>query len=351
MPKILSIQYLRGAAALMVVFFHADGMALEYFHSGWPSFGAAGVDMFFVISGFIMWITTASAPTTPVSFVVSRIIRVVPLYWAMTLLLYVGWMLFRDVASLPPVWNLIRSLLFIPFVSPRTGDIQPLLIAGWTLNFEMFFYAVFACGLLIVRRHRMLFVCTVLGGLVALPLVITPSGAVALTYTSPLLIEFMIGCLLGIMYERNALPRPTVAAFLLVIGCGLLLTSTILSAADLTAVRFFHWGLPAFLIVTGALGLEPVLKEWRLPLLLGDASYSIYLTHGAALAMLKTIVLMEGKGASPAVTAAFVVIGCVASVLTGIAVFHAVEKPLVAGCKALVMSLRLTPSVAGRRTL
>ena len=347
MPKILSIQYLRAAAALMVVFFHADGMALEYFHFGWPSFGAAGVDMFFVISGFIMWITTASARTTPVSFVVSRIIRVVPLYWVMTLLLYMGWMVFRDAASLPPVWNLVRSLLFIPFVSPRTGEIQPLLIAGWTLNFEMFFYAVFACGLLLTRRHRALFVGTVLGGLVALPLVATPSGAVALTYTSPLLIEFMIGCLLGIVYERNALPRPAVAAFLLIIGCCLLLTSTMLSAADLTAFRFFHWGLPAFLIVTGALGLEPVLKEWRLPLLLGDASYSIYLTHGAALASLKTIILMVGVGASPAVTAVFVVAGCVASVLAGIVVFHAVEKPLVAGCKALVMSLRLTPSVAG----
>ncbi|MDH8644554.1 acyltransferase family protein, partial [Klebsiella pneumoniae] len=78
MPKILSIQYLRAAAALMVVFFHADGMAEEYLNFGGLPFGAAGVDIFFVISGFIMWITTASERTTPASFAVTRIIRIVP---------------------------------------------------------------------------------------------------------------------------------------------------------------------------------------------------------------------------------------------------------------------------------
>lgn len=247
--------------------------------------------------------------------------------------------------------ELVRSLLFIPYVSPRTGGIEPLLIAGWTLNFEMFFYAIFACGLLIARRHRALFVCMVLGGLVALPLVVTPSGPVALTYTSPLLMEFMIGCLLGIMYERKALPRPAVALFLLVIGCGLLLSSGTLSAADISAARFFYWGLPAFLIVTGALGLEPLLKERRLPMLLGDASYSIYLTHGAALAMLKTIILILGTGEGVMVTAIFMMTGCVASVLVGVAAFYLLETPLVAGGKALVARFRRTRSVSREQTV
>ncbi|MBB5054495.1 exopolysaccharide production protein ExoZ [Afipia massiliensis] len=334
MPKILSIQYLRAAAALMVVYFHADGMAQEYFSFRGLSFGAAGVDIFFVISGFIMWITTASDRITPASFAVNRIIRIVPLYWVMTLLLYGGWLIFRDPATLPSLWNLLRSLLFIPFVSPRTGEIQPLLIAGWTLNFEMFFYAVFACGLLIARRHRALFVCTILGALVASPLVITPSGPVALTYTSPLLIEFMVGCLLGIMYERRALPRPAVAMFLLVIGCGLLLTSGMLSAANITAVRFWHWGLPAFLIVTAALALESKLKQWRLPMLLGDASYSIYLAHGVALSAVKSAVLLSGTGALPHVSSGFILAGGAASVVAGVAVYFLIERPLVAACKS-----------------
>jgi exopolysaccharide production protein ExoZ len=140
-----------------------------------------------------------------------------------------------------------------------------------------------------------------------------------------------------------------VAAFLLAIGSGLLLTSNTRPAPNLAAARFFDWGLPAFLIVTGALGLEPILKEWRLPMLLGDASYSIYLTHSAALAMLKTIVLLLGASGGLVVTATFVIAGCIMSVLAGIVVFHAVEKPLVARCKVLAMSLRRTPLVAAGR--
>ncbi|HEX7883853.1 MAG TPA: acyltransferase [Afipia sp.] len=333
MPKILSIQYLRAAAALMVVFFHAEGMAQEYFSFTGLSFGAAGVDIFFVISGFIMWITTASEQTTPMTFAVNRIIRIVPLYWAMTLLLYGGWVIFRDPATLPSLWNLTRSLLFIPFVSPRTGEIQPLLIAGWTLNFEMFFYAVFAAALLIVRRHRAVVVCTMLAALVALPLVFTPSGPVALTYTSPLLIEFMIGCLLGIMYERGALPRPRVAMFLLVMGIGLLLASGMVSAANITAARFFHWGLPACLIVIGALALESKLQPWRLPMLLGDASYSIYLTHGVVLSAVKSAVMLSAKNSHTLMSSEFIVAGCAASVVAGVAVHYLVERRLVAVCK------------------
>ena len=336
MPKLLSIQYLRAAAALMVVFFHADGMAQEYFRFAGLPFGAAGVDIFFVISGFIMWVTTASERITPASFMMNRIIRIVPLYWAMTLLLYGSWLIFRDPAIVPSLWNLVRSLLFIPFVSPRTGEIQPLLIAGWTLNFEMFFYAVFACALLVARRYRALIVCIVLGTLVALPLVVTPAGAIARTYTSPLLIEFMIGCLLGVMYERGALPRPGIALFLLVTGCGLLLTSSMLSAADVTGARFFHWGLPAFLIVTGALGLESKLRDWRLPMLLGDASYSIYLTHGVVLSAVKSAVLLSGTGALPGMSAEFILAGCAASILAGVGVHLAVERPLLAVGKSLI---------------
>ncbi|CAN5390616.1 acyltransferase [soil metagenome] len=351
MPKILSIQYLRATAALMVVFFHADGMAQEYFNFTGLPFGAAGVDIFFVISGFIMWITTASERTTPVSFAVNRIIRIVPLYWAMTLLLYGGWLMFRDPATLPSLWNLARSLLFIPFVSPRTGEIQPLLIAGWTLNFEMFFYAVFACGLLLARRHRALFICTILGALVVSPLLIPPSGAMALTYTSPLLIEFMIGCLLGIMYETKALPRPAVAVFLLVTGCGLLLAPGMLSAANISALRLFHWGMPAFLIVTGALSLEPMLKDWRLPMLLGDASYSIYLTHGVVLSAVKSAAMLSGKAAQPMMSGGFILAGCLVSVVAGIAVYFVVEKPLVAICKRLAAVRRHAPSVARQRTI
>ncbi len=198
-------------------------------------------------------------------------------------------------AQVPPVSNFLQSLFFIPFTSARTGDIQPLLIAGWTLNYEMFFYAVFACAFIVVRRYRLLFIGVVLGSLVASRYVVVPSTPITMTYTSPLLIEFIVGCLLGFIYERKALPRPAIAFVLLVVGSLLLISSGMLPASSIGGGRFVRWGLPAFLVVVGALSLEPLLKVRRLPMLLGNASYSIYLTHGVVLSTLKTRCLDGSK--------------------------------------------------------
>lgn len=340
MLRVVSIQYLRAAAALMVVFFHAEGMAGEYFDAAWPSFGAAGVDIFFIISGFIMWVTTAPGQTTPASFMVNRIVRIVPLYWLMTLLLYCGWLIFRDASSLPPIHSLVKSLLFIPFASARTGEVQPLLITGWTLNYEMFFYVVFACGLLVSRHHRMLLVGVLLGSLVALRYFAVPSSPIALTYTSPLLIEFVIGCVLGNMYESKALPRPVIAMSLLVVGSMLLLSSGMFSASCIGGGRFVRWGLPAFLIVVGALSLEPLLKVWRIPMLLGDASFSIYLTHSVVLSTLKSVVLIMAGTLPPLMAVGFIVAGFIASIAAGVLIYRFVESPLLLRSKQLVAAIR-----------
>lgn len=328
MPRIWSIQYLRAAAALMVVLFHAQGMAGEYFGAQGPAFGAAGVDIFFVISGFIMWTTTSSESVTPASFVKHRIVRIVPLYWAITLFLYAGWLIARGHVATPPIADLVRSLLFIPYVSARSGEIQPLLIAGWTLNFEMFFYAVFACALLLARRHRAVLVGAVLLGFVALRAFVSPATAIALTYTSPLLIEFVLGCMLGILYERKSLPAPVMAVLIIALGSALMTATDALSAADIGFDRFIGWGVPAFLIVAGALGLEPFIRHWRLPALLGDASYSIYLSHSLTLATLKNGVLIAGGASSTMAIAAYLSIGCFVGATAGIAIYYLVEMPL-----------------------
>lgn len=324
----------------MVVFFHAEGMAAEYFNIGWPSFGAAGVDIFFVISGFIMWVTTAPERTTPASFVVNRIVRIVPLYWIATLLLYGGWLIFRDHAQVPPVSNFLQSLFFIPFTSARTGDIQPLLIAGWTLNYEMFFYAVFACAFMVARRYRLLLIGVILGSLVASRYVVVPSTPITMTYTSPLLIEFIVGCLLGFIYERKALPGSAIAVALLVVGSLLLINSGMLPASSIGGGRFIRWGLPAFLVVVGAISLEPLLKVRRLPMLLGNASYSIYLTHGVVLSTLKSAVLMAANTLPPLLIGAFILAGCGASVVIGVLVYWSVETPIVARLRKVVAAAR-----------
>ena len=321
-PNLASIQYLRAAAAMAVVFFHANGISQEYFGNFRAGFGAAGVDVFFVVSGFIMWVT-ASNRAAP-EFMRNRIVRIVPLYWGLTLLLYAGWAL----AKTPPAFaDLLKSLLFIPHISARTGEINPLLIVGWTLNFEMFFYALFAASLFFSKAWRAPVLFVAMAGLVATGLLLLPGdGPVQKVYTSPLIIEFALGCLLGIFYQRGTMPRPSVGGS---VGCAglLLLLATDGSAADLSTVRLLHWGLPAFLIVIGALSFEPLQKPQSFLMLLGAASYSVYLVHPIVIAALKDATLVIGIG-SVDLSSGFILLAITASISVGIIVYWLVESPV-----------------------
>src|SRR3954469_8632250 len=120
---IVSIQYLRGVAALFVVLYHSRMQIHEYasvLDSGFWEFGSAGVDIFFVISGFVMWVSTHSREMTSFSFIKNRIIRIVPLYWLVTLVIYLSALVFSDFfRTVQPAFDhLIKSLLFIPHFNP-----------------------------------------------------------------------------------------------------------------------------------------------------------------------------------------------------------------------------------------
>ena len=129
---LLSIQYLRASAALMVVVYHAMMLAPVDF-----GIGAAGVDLFFVISGFILWTIARERPLTPLEFLKRRWIRVAPLYWTLTL----------AVAAIATFWpfvfgqfkatpsHVLLSLGFIQHMNPD-GAPFPLIPVGWSLNYE-----------------------------------------------------------------------------------------------------------------------------------------------------------------------------------------------------------------------
>jgi exopolysaccharide production protein ExoZ len=147
--SLLGIQYLRGIAALMVVFHHAINYITAY---TWTGMGATGGDIFFVISGFIMAYTCSREPRPGESrglasadFLLKRFVRVVPLYW---LAMMVSWRaeLLHGALSL----DMAKDFLFIPrFFAPNVPRIWPKLIPGWTINCEMFFYLVFGLSILI----------------------------------------------------------------------------------------------------------------------------------------------------------------------------------------------------------
>jgi exopolysaccharide production protein ExoZ len=334
----LSIQYLRGFAALAVVLYHASQRAGPTFGAG-----AAGVDVFFVISGFIMWTISARRATGPGDFLLRRAGRIVPLYWTVTLLV-VGLDLVRP-STFPNMRldapHVILSLLFLPHRDP-TGDIAPVIVPGWTLNYEAFFYAVFALTLLLPAGRRVWTLTAALGGLCLLGLFL-PHGrwAVVDTYCDPLVLEFVAGAWLARAAAAGRLGGSTAAVAAIAAGLAIL-TAVAITGADARGwARLLYWGLPALLIVWGALSLEgagraPVLPALKL---LGDASYSTYLAHGLALSL--AFKLMEGRALTPA---AEIALAAPFAVLVGLACHVLVERPLL-----VLFHGRRRSSTAGRR--
>lgn len=182
---IKNLQALRAFAALSVVYLHA-AITTPF------AVGNFGVDVFFVISGFIMSHVCA---TDPSRFIARRLARIVPLYWLTTLALFALAVVAPAIgkqtnAELP---HLIQSLLFIPYLK-SPGQIMPILDPGWTLNYEMAFYAIVAIALWLGLRRYATAVAAVSVALGVLVLnACAPSSATALFYTNWIAVEFSLG--------------------------------------------------------------------------------------------------------------------------------------------------------------
>ncbi len=333
-----SIQALRCVAALLVVLFHASthysGEQTAADHA--PFYvGNVGVDIFFVISGFVMWTTTCRRQTPPAIFLQQRFIRLVPIYWLFTVILFFVIDIFPHAfprAAVTPV-HLMLSLAFLPHMGP-TGSIQPLLAQGWTLNFEMFFYAIFAAALTLTPPRRLLAVAVSLVALTCVGLAVSGAGITqdAQPWTillSPLLLEFLGGIVLAWLVERGTWPAPIWCWAILLCGVGVLSFET-LPQFDDDGQRLLRYGGPAFLIVGGAVGAElgGWLKVSRHLMLLGAASYSIYLTHTFVISALGKIAWVLGLGVLP------LAVPVVASIVVGVATYFVVERPLLAALKS-----------------
>jgi exopolysaccharide production protein ExoZ len=319
--ELLSIQYMRAIAAIAVLSFHAAQRAGFDF-----GIGAAGVDVFFVISGFIMWVISARSPLRPMDFLARRAARIVPLYWLVTLVVagtaIAAPALFPNLK--PTLAHVAKSLLFYPHSDPA-GFIAPLIVPGWTLNYEVFFYVVFALSLLTTLRIRPLVLTALLGLLVLAGQVAHSANPVWATYSSPLLLEFLSGVWLGKAWTDHRLPRPIVGLICLALGLGAIVIVT-LSERDIEAVRIFAWGLPALLIVAGAVSIHRagLVRDWPVLKFLGDASYSIYLVHGLALSLAARILAIIGIDGAPILFIA----GIVGGLGIGSGCYLFVERPM-----------------------
>jgi peptidoglycan/LPS O-acetylase OafA/YrhL len=349
-----SIQILRAIAALGVVALHVghEGATRLGARNPLPDFsaGAAGVDLFFVISGFIMvYASDALFARAGAAgyFFTRRLARIVPLYWAATAAALVCFVVLRYAGSLEQLsWQtLAASLLFVPWPRPD-GMMLPVHILGWTLNFEMLFYAVFAFALMLPRRSAVVAVTALFLGLVAIGRAFALPQPFAF-WCDPVILEFCFGMLIALAY-REGFRLPHVAA------AGLVIAGFIALALGMMITgwpRLLLWGAPAAAIVAGAVLTTP--REpgaiARVFIFLGDASYSIYLVHWLAILALTGLVayLRLDIAAAPwgyvAAHAAF-------ALAASVAVYLAFERPVTRALQRRLREGRTAPALSLKKS-
>ena len=213
-----SIQILRAVAACLVVFGHAlhetAGIAAR---TGRPPLNVnvidwgIGVDIFFVISGFIMIYTTAELfgqPGAMRTFLMRRIIRIVPLYWLMTAGLILTYLLAPKMLNVPiEGWrSIVTSFFFIPDLRGN-GEVRPIMALGWSLNYEMFFYAVFAVCLLAPLRRAALYLTGFFVGIAILGATLKPQSIALAYWTNSIVLEFLVRRSAGARLPRQGHDR------------------------------------------------------------------------------------------------------------------------------------------------
>lgn len=337
--EIVGIQYLRGFAAMLVVFYHAPGqVATLHADPHWFVSGQGGVDIFFVISGFLMYrVTKARGENLSATrFLRDRIVRIVPLYWLVTSFIAFAVLVapshFKSTEL--TLSHLLLSLGFIPHYDPgHPNDIWPLLVPGWTLNYEMFFYVVFA-GLISMRWHnRILPAAGLFVALAAAGYFYSGHNPLVLTYTNSLMLEFVFGMAIAAAYEHQAFRPQSLAILLIPAGAiGLFALRGILPAE----MRVFSWGIPGAVIMIGMLAAEPWIAEHKVRFLeyIGNASYSIYLSHLLTLGVVREVwshlPVVEGSASG---TAMYLAASLGTSALVGCIVYRLIEQPMTAAFK------------------
>jgi len=319
--KVLSIQYLRAIAAIAVAVYHCGTDA--HWRNAWPLKGfSSGVDVFFVISGFIMWSTTARGAIGPREFWRRRIERIVPLYWIATTFAVLVAIVSSRYGGKTSLWHVISSYAFLPATSPKTHYLEPIISPGWTLNYEMYFYAILGALLVVSARKRFIGTAAALTGVVIAAALASGRFVPLEFYGNSIVFEFLFGMSLGVLFASARLNLPVRWAWV-AMAVGVILLGTI-DSIHYTA-RVLSLGIPALIIVGSALCLEHAgaVREWKIPLLLGDASYSIYLSHGVFLSGYRSLYF---KTSLPSI--GFFLSGLVGSVVFGLLVYRFIETPI-----------------------
>ncbi len=295
-PPILSIQVLRALAALMIVLLHTllEAKSIHFLPQirlDRSSTLNMGVDLFFVISGFVIALSSTDLFQQAGGarrFLLRRMARVIPLYWTATTLFLIVMFFSPDVlhSEAGSRWDVLRSYCFIPY----GPDLSPVYKLGWTLNYEMFFYVCFASVLFLPRVRAVVGLTILFWGLTVAGMVFRPENSMLRFWTGSIILEFVMGAWIGLAFVRQIKISRFWAATVMTLAVALVLSGVWSDPGGLLG-RSLCWGLPGALFVAGSTlgdftanfaGLTPLVY-------LGDASYTLYLCHPFTLRLVKEV--------------------------------------------------------------
>ena len=288
--KIQSLQVLRGLAAWLVVYHHY----MQIFHSFnstssigefFSSRGGFGVDLFFVLSGFMMYLAASRPSTDGWSFFIKRLFRVFPTYWFFTFVIIIAVALIPSafIYNQYTAYTLIQSLLFIPHENVSGLGVYPVLTVGWTLNYEVLFYSILAICLAIFKRKGIYICCALI---LLFPIVFYSFDNVTMSVIkNPKMWQFVFGMAIGYIFLKYKIIEIQLfkTGLISLIAGGIVLSGIV-------GYGLIHTTISASLIVIGFILINNLFNEKNLltqfSIKLGDYSYSTYLAHILVLGVL-----------------------------------------------------------------
>lgn len=253
--RIESICTLRVLAGIFVVILHTIGLAQKSGYNTPPAFGSFGTDILFIISGFVIVISTKNTASRG-HFLYKRFLKIVPNYWIITSVKVALMVAMPAACALKLDWaHVASSYALLPW-KDQAGIVEPIIYVGWTLTYELILYAIFALTRFNVNYTSIIFAVLAISGLA--------KGSVAwATITNPLLLEFSMGMAIGCIYQKKPWLLPAVCACIVLVFPG-----------DRAC---FH-GLPSAMLVLSCISVERYWPKLSFNWLL-DSSYTRYLTQ------------------------------------------------------------------------
>lgn len=336
--KFQNIQALRGISILLIILYHLLAIEQKYNHGVavlpdcfYIAFSA--VDLFFIISGFVMVAVSQGQfrhQYAIQNFIYHRLTRIFPAYWFYFFILLVIYLIKPNLinASQAHQVNLLESFFLLP------QDKLPLIAVGWTLTYELYFYMVFACFLALPEKYFR-YAIAVWASIILIVTFSTPnfSSPTLQVIFNPLTLEFIAGCVIGRLLYAGI---HKYGSFFLVFGSTLLIINYLLYRQFIShtvpdgLLRVCLYGIPQACIVYAAVALE-IRRNYfsKLLVLLGDSSYSTYLTHVMVLSVLGrlwNIIFIPNKFI---MIMAFITM-VVSCLVFGYISYRLLEKPLIA---------------------